>query len=242
MNFKNMNSDERKDWIETFVGGTFGVIAIIATIVEYALGDSGAIAGMFKDIFGTLVVVVLLFAAMPKRKNFNFEEKLTAALDEWATANSNMIVRNDAMDGQGKNDSEASWYGMGMKTDMNDFYRDVSTTRQVGWFVRLPVIKEENYNKKNIRINFHLNKETFFGRGTELTEDELKTQYDKLSNLFARFISSKFDGYASAAGKYDTLIVEIKHPIKTEEDIERLIDIINTAYTAYLVSSHIKLQ
>ncbi len=242
MNFKNMSVDERKDWIETFVGGAFGVIAIIAAIIEYALGDNGAIAGMFKDIFGTLVVVVLLFAAMPKRKKFNFEENLTAALDEWAKANSNMIVRNDAMDGKGKNDTVAPWYGMGMKTDMNDFYRDVSTTRQAGWFVRLPAIKEENYNKENIRINFHLNKETFFGRGSELADDALKVEFDKLSNLFAQFISRKFASYASAAGKNDMLTVEIKHPIKTEEDIERLIDIINTAYSAYLVSSHIKLK
>lgn len=34
MKLKNMNLDERKDWIETFVGGACGVIAIIAAIVE----------------------------------------------------------------------------------------------------------------------------------------------------------------------------------------------------------------
>lgn len=242
MNFKNMNTNERKDWIETFFGGACGVAAIFAAIMEYILGDNGAIAGLLKDIFGTLVVVVLLFAAMPKRQKFNFEEKLTSALDEWANANSNMIVRNDAMDGKGKNDTVAPYYGMGMKTDMNDFYNDVSTTRQAGWFVRLPVVKEENYNKENIRINFHLNKETFFGRGSELTDDALKSELDKLSKMFAKFISRKFAGYASAEGKKDMLIVEIKHPIKTEEDIERLVDIINTAYSAYLVSSHFKVK
>lgn len=242
MDFKDMTDDERKDWIETFIGGACGVVAIIAAVVEYILGDNGAIAGMLKDIFGTLVVVVILIAAMPKRKKFSFEEKLAAALDEWANANSNMIVRNDAMDGKGKNDTVAPYYGMGMKTDMNDFYRDVSMTRQAGWFVRLPVIRKENYNKENIRINFHLNKETFFGKGSELTGDELKAEFDKLSNLFAQFISRKFAGYASAAGKNDMLMVEIKQPIKTEKDIERLIDLINTAYSAYLVSSHIKVK
>lgn len=237
-----MITDERKDWIEIFVGGACGVGAIIAAIVEYALGDGGAVAGMFKDILGTLVVVVLLFAAIPKRKKFNFEDKLTSALDEWATNNSNMIVRNDAMDGKGKNASEAPWYGMGMKTDMNDFYRDISTTRKAGWFVRLPVIKEENYNKENIRINFHLNEETFFGRGNELTDEEIKIEFNKLSNLFAQFINKKFTGYASAAGKNDSLIVEIKQPIKTEDDINRLIDIINTAYSAYLVAANLDIK
>ena len=242
MNFKNMSSDERNDWIETFVGGACGVIAILAAVIEYILGDNGAVAGMFKDIFGTLVVVVLLIAAMPKRRKFNFEERLPAALEEWTKANANMIVHNDAMDGKGKNDTVAPHYGLGMKTDMNDFYQGVSTTRKVGWFVRLPVIKEENYNKENIRINFHLNETTFFGEGNGLTSEELKKEFDKLSNLFAQFINTKFNDYVSAAGKNDTLTVEIKHPIKTEEDIERLIAIINTAYSAYLVAAHIKLK
>lgn len=79
-----------------------------------------------KDIFGTLVVVVLLFAAMPTRKKFNLEEKLGNALDDWAEANSNMIVRNDAMDGKSKNNAKASWYGMGMKTTTRKIFGSTS--------------------------------------------------------------------------------------------------------------------
>lgn len=95
MNFKNMGQDEKKDWIETFVGGACGAIAIIAAIIEYALGDSGAIAGMLKDIFGTLVVVVLLFAAMPKRKPKNLSNILEKAVEEWGENNAPIIFKTE---------------------------------------------------------------------------------------------------------------------------------------------------
>ncbi len=237
MNLKNMSVDERKDWIETFIGGACGIAAIIAAIVEYALGDNGAIAGMLKDIFGTLVIVVLLFAAMPKRQKLNFEERLTTALEEWMDNNSNMISRTLKMPKGQEND-----FGMGMKTDMNDFYNDVPTTTRAGWFVRLPEITNENYNQGKIQINFHLNAETFFGRGHGLSEDVLSEELDKLSKLFARFINRKFAGFASASGKGDGIKVLVHNPISTDEEITMLVDLINTAYTAYLVSSHIKVK
>lgn len=93
MLFKNMNSDERKDWIETFIGGVCGAIAIVAAIVEFTLGDNGAMAGMFKDIFGTAVVVVLLFAAMPKRKPKNLVSILEQAVEEWGENNAPLIFK-----------------------------------------------------------------------------------------------------------------------------------------------------
>ena len=93
MKFLNMNTDERKDWIETFIGGTFGAIAIIATIVEFALGDNGAIAGMLKDIFGTAVVVVLLIMAMPKRKPKNVAVVLEKCVEKWGADNAPLIFK-----------------------------------------------------------------------------------------------------------------------------------------------------
>ena len=59
MRLKFKNQDEKQEWIEVFVGGACGLIAIIAAIVEYCLGENGALAGLFKDVFGTAVVVFL---------------------------------------------------------------------------------------------------------------------------------------------------------------------------------------
>lgn len=93
MKFKMMNTDEKRDWIETFIGGACGVIAIIAAIIEYKLGDNGAIAGMLKDVFGTAVVVVLLILAMPKHKPRNLAEILEEKVERWGMDNAPMIFK-----------------------------------------------------------------------------------------------------------------------------------------------------
>ncbi len=95
MFLKNMNSDEKKDWIETFVGGGCGVIAIIAAIVEYSFGENGAIAGMLKDVFGTAVVVVLLIMAMPKKRPKKLAEILAERVEKWGADNAPMIFKTE---------------------------------------------------------------------------------------------------------------------------------------------------
>lgn len=93
MNFKLLSAEEKRDWIETFIGGGCGIAAIVAAIIEYVLGDNGAIAGMLKDVFGTAVVVVLLIMAMPKRKPKNLAKILEEAIEKWGTANAPMIFK-----------------------------------------------------------------------------------------------------------------------------------------------------
>ena len=52
----------RNDFIEKILGGVFALISIIGAIVEMVLNDFSAasIAGGVKDVFATLVVVILL--------------------------------------------------------------------------------------------------------------------------------------------------------------------------------------
>lgn len=95
MTFKNMNSEEKRNWIEVFIGGIFGLLAIIAAVTEYFLGDEGALAGMFKDIFGTAVVVVILFTAMPKRKPKNLAKQLEIAVEKWGENNAPLIFKTE---------------------------------------------------------------------------------------------------------------------------------------------------
>ena len=95
MRLKFKNADEKREWIEIFVGGACGVLAILAAIVEYCLGDNGALAGMFKDIFGTAVVVVLLFASMPKRKPKNLVGILEQAVEDWGLDNAPVIFKSE---------------------------------------------------------------------------------------------------------------------------------------------------
>ena len=146
-----------------------------------------------------------------------------------------MAVHNEKMDGNNN-------YGIGLKTDMNEFYKEVSSSKNVGWFVRLPIISKDKYEHGGIEINFHLNKGTFFGKGQEMSAEEENAEFSKLSTLFSQFINQKFPDFASASGKNDNIKVVLKNPIISDDDIEKLIALINTMYTAYLVSSHIKVK
>ena len=83
---------DRKDKLEVFAGGTFGIIAIIAAIIEFSLPDYGAIAGCIKDIFGTLVVVVVLFASI-KFRAFGIESVLKNAVEDWGADNAPLIFK-----------------------------------------------------------------------------------------------------------------------------------------------------
>jgi len=205
--YKEMNMIRRKngrvtmdklDVQEKIWGGIFGVVAVLAAIAEMLTNgiSASSVFGMIKDVAGTLVVVVVMVAVarllVPKKASRSFEDRFQKALEDWKNANSNMIVKTDVMDGKSKNEVLSRFYGLGMKTDMNDFYNEVSMTTQAGWFVRLPVIKRENYNRENIEINFHLNKETFFGRGLNMSGDELNRKFNELSNKFSEYINRRF--------------------------------------------------
>lgn len=222
------------DLKEKVYGGIFGVISIVAAIAEmFVNGISvSSILGTIKDVSGTLVVVVLLVAVVksliPKKYKKTFEERLTEALVNWEKANSNMIV---------KDDSYAAGYSLEMRTNVIDFYKSVPIKSKSGWFVRLPIIKVENYNKGNIEINFHLNKGTFFNDRPK--EDDLKNDFDKLNHTFREFIIRQFGDFASADGKNQDIKIFVKEPIVTDEDIAKLIALIDTMYQAYLVSANI---
>ncbi len=72
--FKKMDS-------ETLFGGIFGVVALVAILVEMIIGgfDNASVAGGIKDISGTVVTIIMLFVAIKalrpeKKKDENFDE------------------------------------------------------------------------------------------------------------------------------------------------------------------------
>lgn len=83
---------------EKIWGGIFGVIAIIAAIAEMFVNgvNAASICGMVKDVFGTLVVVIVMVAVAklvaPKKQPMTFEDKMTAALNQWIADHSNMMA------------------------------------------------------------------------------------------------------------------------------------------------------
>ncbi len=227
--------------LETFWGGIFAVVTAVAIVIEMALAgfEPSAIAGGVKDFFGTLVTIVMLFIAIkefrPKKEKLTFDEKLETALINWQQENSNMVVRKP------ENDKNGSYFSLDTKTDVSDFYSSSGKTKNTGLFLRMPPLKEECYHNGNILVTFFLNKGTFF---SDVVESDLTgDHYRNLAKRFADLFNAKHGGFATAeVSKDKEITVTIPNAVTTDEDIEALIDAINTMYTSYLVSARIKVK
>ena len=223
---------------EVILGGLFGLVAIFAIFAEMAIAgfDTMSIASGIKDMAGTMVAVMIFIIAikrlLPKKEHLSFEEKLTKAINNWCETNSTLIVKS-------ADDNETGKYGFSMRTNITDFYRAIPQTNKVGWFVRMPLINEAVYNKKDLQIDFHLNKGTFF-EGIELTKEELRAKYNELGNLFCGFINAKYSDFALASPKDDNIRVVIRTGIQNDADISRYVNLLDSMIQAYLTSANIK--
>ena len=149
---------KKLDW-ETLFGGVFGVIAIVAIIVEMVLAGISAesVTAAIKDIAGTVVSVMVFVIAIKHifkqfKESESFEDNLKNALNSWHEDHANMIVRKEKYDVEHK-DQPASCYSFGLKTNISDFY-DNKSTNSTGCFVRMPLLKKENYINGNILLKF----------------------------------------------------------------------------------------
>ncbi|MBR5309083.1 MAG: hypothetical protein IKU43_09945 [Clostridia bacterium] len=78
---------DKLDLEEKILGGIFGVVSIVAAIFEVCTGEHSvsAVFGTVKDIFATLIVVILFIAvmrALKPKKAKNFRELLDNAMSE----------------------------------------------------------------------------------------------------------------------------------------------------------------
>lgn len=223
---------------ETLFGGIFSIISVIAAIIEMALNkyETVYIAGAIKDIAATMLAVMLLFLVFKnfyKKKTDNFEERLKNKLNQWAEDNKTVIVKSKP--------DKTGFYGYDMFTDMNNFYKGSNYSKNSGWFVRFPEIKESNYNHKDIKIDFHLNKGTFF-EGMGLNDEELEPRYEKIADNIISYIKMIYSAEISEIFyKNQTITITIVNPIQTDEEMDSLIRVLDSMVKAYLVSANIKL-
>lgn len=217
-----MRKAERRDWIEVFIGGAFGIIAIIAAIVEYCSDGSGAFAGCIKDIAGTLVVVVILFASL-EIKPRNIDKVLNNALQEWVNQHSNMVFILSSIEDR----------DIYMKTDINNFFIPGSSSGK-GRFVKI-----EKTKNNCLKMIFSLNKGLFIGHdGEKLDTAALLEPY---GSQFEKYIQ-QFNNIATSHYNKSTynLIVEMKKTTNTKEDVADLLEIIDTMYNGFLVLASVK--
>lgn len=88
---------DKIDFQEKIWGFIFGVIAIIAAISEMLVNgiSAASVLGAVKDVFGTLVVVVVFYLViknMPKKPK-NLLETLEKAIEDWGLDNAPLIFK-----------------------------------------------------------------------------------------------------------------------------------------------------
>lgn len=226
MNFNNRNSDERKEWIETFIGGACGVAAIIAAIAEYVLGDNGAIAGMFKDIFGTLVVVVLLFAAMPKRKPKDLAAILEERVERWGLANAPLIFKaENYQSAAGTNYAQGfvllqdpTKYPslVGIIPDSEEWHRFAKAgqgNKTTGKFLSMP--EYSTMITDSFKITFTMGQSHF----------KKKENMNDVFKDIVQAVKTKYQGYADIRPISSSFEMEITYKaIQTKQDIDNFVD------------------
>lgn len=222
---------------KAILGGIFGILSVVAAIYQVLLSgyDKVSIAGAIQSISGTMLNVMVLFLVFKnfyEKKIGSFEDRLKSRLKKWTKDNRNIIKKS--------NPNKVGFYGYDMFTDMNNFYKK-SNSKNSGWFVRLPDIKESNYNKGNIKIYFHLNKGTFF-EGMGLKDEELGPLYKSIASNIKEYITDIYDKKELNIS-YDnqTITIIIVNPIQTNKEINFLIRVLDSMVKAYLVSANIKL-
>lgn len=231
---------------EKIWGGTFGVIAVIAAIGEMvAAGINTATAlGAVKDVFGTLVVVVVMVAVVrllsTKKLSQSFEERLTSALTEWINEHSNMIVRTSKMPKGHEND-----FGMSMTTDINRFYNNEilksDNGNGVGRFMRLTEIDEKNYSSNDVEIDFFINAQTYCNSSDE---SKIENELMEIGRNLASYMKGSFSNVRIGEPKRIddrtfTISIQFIKPIVTEDgdNINLIINVIDRMYQAMLVSA-----
>ena len=229
MKFRNMNSDERKDWIETFVGGVCGVAAIVAAIVEYMLGDHGAVAGMLKDVFGTAIVVVLLIMAMPKRMPKNLAKILEEKVEEWGKENAPMLFKVDGFvcAKEGKytqgfallQDPRKYLTLLDISEDSEDWHTYANyNSKQTGKFLDLP--SYEQMVSGSFEIMFVLEQKHF--KEKEGIKETVGNLIDAIKN---RVDETKVK--VNRVGNSEKFTLEFLSAIENKKDIEYFISVIN---------------
>jgi len=239
--FKNNDLDSK----EIIWGGIFGIIAIVAAVIEMFLGGftAEAIVSSIKDVFGTAVVVVLMISFIKqnikKEKPFDLTVELNKAIKTWYEKNDNMIVLKSEYNRKSRESTSDDCFGLGLRTDVSGFYQHELISNASGLFLRMPTLAAENYREKDVDIEFSLNKGTFF-EGVVLDEQSLKNAFSKLNKEFVGYIEGKFSSdKVRSSGKDRSIIVRIKNGVNNKDDIALVVDVINTMYMAYLVSANV---
>lgn len=202
------------DALEKIGGGLLGAVAIVAAIAELILGgvDASSIAGAIKDIAGTLIVVMVLLAALkhlvPKKaKNFEeaFENEMVKVLLKYKP----IIAKDSSKDGR---------YNIASRID-------AIYDNNTGEFHTL-----FDFNYKN-EIIFVVSKTLFMGRSKEDFSPMQKEIIHSITSKVTRDYEIVNDDWRSTSNGFK---LTFSHELSTAEDAVKAAEIIDTIILLYI--------
>lgn len=232
---------------ESMWPGLVGIIALVAIICELAFGgiSTVSVSAAIKDLMGiaidVMVFVLAIRIATKRTEEESLETKLENALDKWRNEHSNMIVRDEEYD-KSKNQ-----YTFFMRTDLKNFFGDAKALKKPGRFVRIPKIGSSEYLNKTFTLQFYLNVSTFL-EGKQV--ENRKSAFEIITGEISSYVQAKCNVSVDKISVTDTdatitiiangLAADEENNISIDEQINKLISIIDTTYTCYLVAGNFK--
>ncbi len=221
---------DRKDFIENVLGGIFAIIAVGAAIAEVIINGVSAstvVAGI-KDVFGTLVVVLVFIAFInEKKRTKNVRESIELAMEKVEKSYAPLIREEKASENTSVNKqnklNKIIRYEIAANTgvlfgDENKLYS--------------PFFELSATNAKS--VDFYIRKK-FFG-DTERKPFEAERIADRISKYIQKNNKELEVGFMpdSYGGK---IIVKFSDEIKYKNDVEKLISLVNDAIFAYVAEN-----
>lgn len=226
---------DKMEFQEKFWGGIFGIIAIIAAIVE-AIANGISTATFFaaiKDVAGTLIVVVLLvtFIKQLPRKPKNLLERLEEKVEEWGKKNSPLIFKVEGYIAEQSGEytqgfvllqNPEEYLKLSNVTPESSVWNDYARyeSKKTGKFIDLPSYKTMINNDFKIRI---VMKQSHFSKKDGIEE----IIQDIISSINSRYVN-EFESVR--IGRSLSFTVSAKR-ITTDKEMERFVELID-----YIVS------
>ena len=215
---------DKMDRVEKLWGSVFGIVAIVAAIVEMFINgiDAASVIGAVKDISGTLVVVVLLVAfikSLPKKPK-NFRELFEADMNEIEQAYAPLIVKYVPKD-TAKESSKAKNESV-IRYDILSSV-DALFGKEQADHLRLFELNAEKPEKMCFFV-----REKFFGKPFDAKEIAENIS----GRLQAKFPDYKVTHNADSSG--ETITVSFNKAMETEQDAGALVSLINAAILLFV--------
>ncbi|MCI7692661.1 MAG: hypothetical protein MSR67_09815 [Oscillospiraceae bacterium] len=206
---------DKIDFQEKVLGGVFGGIAIIAAIAEMFINgiDAASVVGAIKDVFGTLIVIVLFitFIRQLPKKAKDFKGIFKAKMDKNITKYSPLIEVDSDKEGRYKIASRL----------------DAIYDNNPGAYHTL---FDFDYSSE---IEFYVSKTVFAGRGA--SDNEFAELQGRIVSDVSRRIEKGFGVIVSECSKTNSgFKIKFKHSLVTAEEATMAAEIVDNVMLLFI--------